>query len=772
MALNPISHLFGTVTDSETRVNPRAQIWIYEQVAFGVWPTIGDSSQLATLYSSPYGGEANELTQPINPNFLGNYDVYTSAAIVTRYIGGPYINPPVTTYDITLVSNGSPVFTPWPATLTQPASNNFTWLNQANANVSDQSGRLYISVAPQNNDLVLFEQTANLPAYPYTIDVGVALPAAPLANLALAGIGLSNSNSDIVLFTGFGSQMAQTFSTNFVRAQWTNANTFGSFAEYPYTPTTSVLSFARVTDDGTTRTYWTSQNGLDYGVQFAEASGNVITPANVSLAFYNDGSNSQNAVFSVYHWNVANVILPSVSPQGIGSSGYGTLFYNNGNLNSSQFLLDLVNGSNISIVDLGNGNIQINANVAVPDDITLETNGNLNSSQTLLNLVAGGNIKISDTGNGNIQISVTNTNVAPITLENNGNLNSSQLALNLVAGSNITITDTGSGNIRISGTAVNVANVQFSTNSLLNSNQSALNLVAGGNIVLSNTGGSTTIAAVIPATLTLKNNGNLNSSQTLLNLTGGSNVTITDTGGGSIAIGVGNLSINPVTLQTNGNVNSSQSLLNLNAGNNIVLTDSGNGNIQIASTASGSGGGWPPAWMPLKTPPLTGWTTITPAGGAAPTLTANVSYVNLVGTTSGNWGYALQPAPSTPYSVAVHLYGLTVASSSQAIGVGFADNTNAARFFLFDGGSDLRIADHDSSGGFVGDAGVTFFGYGIGLWFQLADDGTTRTMAIGVDGKNWSTLVSESSSTFITATQLLIAVASSVNTSMIVDSWG
>jgi hypothetical protein len=73
----------------------------------------------------------------------------------------------------------------------------------------------------------------------------------------------------------------------------------------------------------------------------------------------------------------------------------------NGVNNSSQIKLNLVDGTNTTVVDLGNGNIKIDA-TGGGTTLLLKTNGTDNPVQTLLNLVAGTNMTITDDGAGNI----------------------------------------------------------------------------------------------------------------------------------------------------------------------------------------------------------------------------------------------------------------------------------------------------------------------------------------------------------------------------------
>jgi hypothetical protein len=71
----------------------------------------------------------------------------------------------------------------------------------------------------------------------------------------------------------------------------------------------------------------------------------------------------------------------------------------NGAINGSQSLLNLKNGTNVTITDDGLGGITINAPISAT---VLKTNGHTNTTQGLLNLKDGTDISITDDGLGGI----------------------------------------------------------------------------------------------------------------------------------------------------------------------------------------------------------------------------------------------------------------------------------------------------------------------------------------------------------------------------------
>jgi hypothetical protein len=248
----------------------------------------------------------------------------------------------------------------------------------------------------------------------------------------------------------------------------------------------------------------------------------------------------------------------------------------NGTANGSQTILNLKNGTNITVSDDGLGGITITATGGV----TLKTNGTANGSQSILNLKAGSNVTLADDGLGGVTIAAA----SGVALETNGTANGSQAVLNLKAGSNITLADDGLGGITITGASA----LTLKTNGTTNGSQTLLNLKAGTGIsVVDDGAGGVTITNTATA-LALKTNGTANGSQSILNLKAGTGITLADDGLGGITItstGSG------ITLKTNSVANGSQSILNLKAGSNVTLTDDGVGGVTIASTGGSSSGG-------------------------------------------------------------------------------------------------------------------------------------------------------------------------------------
>lgn len=83
--------------------------------------------------------------------------------------------------------------------------------------------------------------------------------------------------------------------------------------------------------------------------------------------------------------------------------------------------------------------------------LVLKTNGVNNGSQSILNLANGSGMTISDNGSGTITF--VSSGGAGLTLQTNTVNNGSQTLLNLVQGAGITLADNGSGNVTITSSA-------------------------------------------------------------------------------------------------------------------------------------------------------------------------------------------------------------------------------------------------------------------------------------------------------------------------------
>jgi hypothetical protein len=128
------------------------------------------------------------------------------------------------------------------------------------------------------------------------------------------------------------------------------------------------------------------------------------------------------------------------------SSAGGVTLQANGVALSNQALLNIVQGSNITVAANG-GNITISGTAAA---VQFKVNGTAASSQTVQNLIAGTGTSIVDGGGGNITFSSTSGTIEQV----NGTPTSDQTVANFISGPGIAITNPSGGIITIVGTPV------------------------------------------------------------------------------------------------------------------------------------------------------------------------------------------------------------------------------------------------------------------------------------------------------------------------------
>lgn len=226
---------------------------------------------------------------------------------------------------------------------------------------------------------------------------------------------------------------------------------------------------------------------------------------------------SQGGLATIYSDNAGS--YPQSNPFQLDGNGNGwfyaveeqyTIVINGGTLSAPAILPD----QNLVLVASGGA--------------TFQTNGVNNSLQTLLNLVQGSNITVTAAG-GNITIAGT---AAPVTLKTNGTNNGSQVILNLVNGSGMSITDNGSGSITFASTG----GVTLQVQGVPNGDQSLLNIKHGTHTTVTDDGvGGVTIEAVLPV---FQQNTTPLTTQTPVNFQNGANIQITNPSAGNVQVAV------------------------------------------------------------------------------------------------------------------------------------------------------------------------------------------------------------------------------------------
>lgn len=204
----------------------------------------------------------------------------------------------------------------WP-TFVQPSTANFTWFDQGTSTATNKSNRIAIDIpdggGTSDHLRGLYSNTA-LPSPPYTVEVGVVISGQndPSVGALLAYAGVYDTSST----KAAGATIKLQGGTAGIRADhWNSPTSFGAVVGFSgQIVARGSLCFARVTDDGTTRKYWWSNDGLDYNLITSEATNTFVTPTNGFFGFYNENGQSVDAIFSVFHFQVSNSILSQFAP--------------------------------------------------------------------------------------------------------------------------------------------------------------------------------------------------------------------------------------------------------------------------------------------------------------------------------------------------------------------------------------------------------------------------------------------------------------------------
>lgn len=137
-------------------------------------------------------------------------------------------------------------------------------------------------------------------------------------------------------------------------------------------------------------------------------------------------------------------------------------------------------------LDPTTGNISACASAGAPAPL-FETNGTPNSTQAILNLKSGQNVTLTYSAG-----SVTFATTLPVLLRTNGVNNGDQTLLNLQAGGGTTLVDNGAGRVTITSASA----ILLETNGVPNASQTGLDLKAGAGISLVNSGIDVTLSTV------------------------------------------------------------------------------------------------------------------------------------------------------------------------------------------------------------------------------------------------------------------------------------
>lgn len=185
--------------------------------------------------------------------------------------------------------------------LTQPAAySNWTWVNQAGATGAD-SGNGVMITSPTNiaSDNVSMLVQALGVSKPYTVILGCYSYVTPTQNNRAGLILRQSSNGSFVLLSQIGS------SASYYATRWNSPTSYnsavGSIAG-PYDAGLNNLTFFRIKDDGTNRTYAASLDGYVWVQVATSTDTDFITPDQVGFGVHT--ATTVQAIIRAVHLSV------------------------------------------------------------------------------------------------------------------------------------------------------------------------------------------------------------------------------------------------------------------------------------------------------------------------------------------------------------------------------------------------------------------------------------------------------------------------------------
>lgn len=191
---------------------------------------------------------------------------------------------------------------------TVPLASAFT-LTGSGITATDKIDRLQLLVNTFNT--TFRGMMRSVPTTPYTIDIGLELTGVVDSGTSMfAGLALSNGTAyrtlSIALTGGVGGPRVFAWTTN------------AAVATVPYSANYAAplwpKAFLRITDDGTTRKFYISQNGKDFSQVLSEANTTGLTATQCGIVVYNDSvSNGRETKASVFHYLVSSGVSGDAS---------------------------------------------------------------------------------------------------------------------------------------------------------------------------------------------------------------------------------------------------------------------------------------------------------------------------------------------------------------------------------------------------------------------------------------------------------------------------
>lgn len=166
--------------------------------------------------------------------------------------------------------------------LTALKSADFSWQNQSGATATDFGNGIFISVPPNNNLRFLYQ---NVPSTPYTLTakfiyLGSFVPASGM----IYGLGLGDGTKLISAHVNDNSN-----AMNVNVACWDNPNTFNSaLFNYNFRDSADRLEWLRISDDGSTRKFLVSRDGINFVELYSGSNTLFLTTTQVGIIVGSD----------------------------------------------------------------------------------------------------------------------------------------------------------------------------------------------------------------------------------------------------------------------------------------------------------------------------------------------------------------------------------------------------------------------------------------------------------------------------------------------------
>jgi|GEM_PF-3316490 len=187
-----------------------------------------------------------------------------------------------------------------------PLSAGFTAFG-AGLTITDKVGRLQMAVT---SGATLRGITQASMAAPYTIDARINAMGTPATGDSLwSGIALSNGTAFRAFYAGTFGAAAGSATLRVAVDSWTSSTAFSAATRLTTAQFNPADFYLRITDSGTIRSFYLSNNGRDFVLIYSEASNTWVTPTAFGLVCYNSANNAVAAKVSVASWKVSPSVL-------------------------------------------------------------------------------------------------------------------------------------------------------------------------------------------------------------------------------------------------------------------------------------------------------------------------------------------------------------------------------------------------------------------------------------------------------------------------------